>query len=495
MTFISRSFVRCLLCQGALPSTKTEVAQAHFEEQHRAYFNIDFLLKSSFLDENDIFKTLDFMAALILSTISNKERHTIENSFQINHKSEVIEGNTKEQNESRDESFIGRLPMTLHDPIKELDMFTSKYIETEDNSLCATAEPENCKNKVLSENHQSELIQENTYVHNKSKDESFVDRLPITVYDPVKVKDLDMFPSKSSKTEDNSLCESAEPENGEKKVLIEDKSKESNSMDTFPIAKLDKNTNKDEHLVFHCLPCNKLYTSEKNLKVHTSECHDIRKKICHICDKEMIGNKRLRNHMKTHKKGICEFCNKISSFGYLKQHIERCKKEKLWLICTFCNLKTLSKTDFKKHFKKMHNNECLNYELEEKIYQCDLCDYVSNDRRNVHRHKMVHSIIKHECTYCERKFKSSFLLNKHISSAHFEKKQIKVEPKIYYCDICDYKAKRRFDVKRHQTRHSNTKPRKPEIFCEICNKKFSRNAKLNSHMETCKYKDHIFISM
>ena len=86
-------------------------------------------------------------------------------------------------------------------------------------------------------------------------------------------------------------------------------------------------------------------------------------------------------------------------------------------------------------------------------------------------------------------------MNKHISSAHFEKEQIKVEPKIYYCDICDYKAKRKFDVKRHQTRHSNTKPRKPEIFCEICNKKFSRNAKLNSHMETCKYKDRIFISM
>ena len=422
---MSRSFVRCFLCQGALPSTNTKVAEAHFEDQHRAYFNIDFLFKSSFLDENDIFKTLDFMVAIISSSITNKETSMNEDIFQINYQSELIEGNTNELNESKDESFIDRFPITMYDPVKKLDMFPSKSIETEDNSLCAIAEPEN----------------------------------------------------------------------DEKKVSIENKSEESNSMDTFPIATLDKNSFKAED--FHCHTCDKIYPSEKKLKVHIMECHDTRKKTCHICNKEMIGNKRLRNHMKTHRKVICEICNKISSIGNLKKHAESCKKKKvkLWLICTFCNFKTLDKPAFKNHIKKMHNNACLNIESKEKIFGCDLCDYVSNDKRNTYKHKMRHSIIKHECTYCERKFNSLSVLNRHISHAHFEKKQINVEPKIYYCDICDYKTKKKFNVKKHQSRHSKTKPKKPEIFCEICNKKFSRIAKLNSHMETCKYKDHIFISM
>merc|ERR1712243_47783 len=61
---LTMSFVRCLLCQGALPPTQDEGVIEHFQDQHRAYFNIDFLFNSSFLDEKDISKTLGFIISL-----------------------------------------------------------------------------------------------------------------------------------------------------------------------------------------------------------------------------------------------------------------------------------------------------------------------------------------------------------------------------------------------------------------------------------------------
>ena len=84
------------------------------------------------------------------------------------------------------------------------------------------------------------------------------------------------------------------------------------------------------------------------------EIHDIRKNTCHICDKEVIGNKRLIEHIKNHKKSICKNCNKISSLQHSKRHLKSCKKEKVWLICTFCNFKAFDRTDLQKHYELMH---------------------------------------------------------------------------------------------------------------------------------------------
>ena len=70
---LTMSFVRCLLCQGALPPTQDEAVTEHFQDQHRAYFNIDFLFKSSFLDENEISRTLDFMLSIVSNTNVEKE--------------------------------------------------------------------------------------------------------------------------------------------------------------------------------------------------------------------------------------------------------------------------------------------------------------------------------------------------------------------------------------------------------------------------------------
>ena len=80
-----------------------------------------------------------------------------------------------------------------------------------------------------------------------------------------------------------------------------------------------------------------------------------------------------------------------------------------------------------------------------------------------------------------------------MSQCHTVKEKIKRKVPIYNCDKCDYSAKRKQNVRRHQLRH--VKPEKPAIICNICNQHFDRPSKLKIHIESCKYKNQIFITM
>ena len=482
MTFISRRFVRCVLCQGALPSTKNDVVEAHFEDQHRAYFNIDFLFKSSLLDNRiiEITKIMDFMVSLIPSKNGGKEPSENENIFRNDQYSKIVEVPFNEQIDSQNDRSIDRFLNIHKEPSINETIFHSKIVETSSN------EHNNGENKTSSidrfpvtlfdpsTNRDKELSAKDTilqndlqsafkstfdknWIENYSENESSIDSFSIKLYEPM--VDLDMNIS--------------------------------NAIDSFPIAKLERSPN--EVGAFHCLLCNRKYPSEKKLREHKIVSHDIRARTCSICNKHVLGNKRLNNHMKNHKKVNCEDCNKVMPISNLKRHLKSCKKEKLWLICKFCNFKTVQRTEFKKHLK-MHKH--ITNEFEEKIFKCQLCDYETKDSSNIRRHKIVHSI-KHLCTFCTLKFNSEITLNRHISHAHMEEKDVKIrlKPTIFSCDKCDYKAKSKFSVTRHQSTHLKPKREKPAFLCQICEKKFNRVAKLKRHMQNCKYKDQIFVSM
>ena len=122
MTSISNSFVRCLLCQGALPSTKNEVVEAHFQDQHRAYFNIDFLFKSSFLEENDMLRTLDFMVSLFCTNVEKEPDDTsIENDVQ----SKLVDLDTKKQIDGQEEASDNISSINLYEYLEDEDIFSS----------------------------------------------------------------------------------------------------------------------------------------------------------------------------------------------------------------------------------------------------------------------------------------------------------------------------------------------------------------------------------
>ena len=64
--------IRCVLCQGTLPGVQDEVFLAHMRDHHRAFHNMDFMFAASFLTEENMEITVNFMNA-------NNNEYTLEN--------------------------------------------------------------------------------------------------------------------------------------------------------------------------------------------------------------------------------------------------------------------------------------------------------------------------------------------------------------------------------------------------------------------------------
>ena len=56
--------VQCILCKGALPPRDTDVITNHMKDQHRIFFNFDFIFSTLFLGSSKIEKTKHFMNSL-----------------------------------------------------------------------------------------------------------------------------------------------------------------------------------------------------------------------------------------------------------------------------------------------------------------------------------------------------------------------------------------------------------------------------------------------
>ena len=392
----SRSFVTCVLCEGALPSTKNEFVEAHFQEQHRSYFNIDFLFQSSHLREDEILVTLEFMQSLTLdtnvvnepstintndsSTNSDEDPSTNKYSFQNHQYSKIVEVEipSNEQNDRKNNTFLDKYSPTLHQPATNSDTETSA-------------------------------------------NETLIDGFSITLYDPI--EDLDMFSSRI--VEKGNICKS-ELGIGHKKLLNEKESKALRSnVKIFPVAKydndLDTSVSENGDLIFHC--CNKSYTSKQKLRAHQTETHDVREKICEICKKEFLGAKRLRNHMRDHTYKTCKSCDQKFPNSNYKRHAENCALR----VCNFCNFKTFRRKVFKYHKCYLHMKKKIVKIKNEDVYKCDLCKYTTKKKAHFNRHESIVHSSKHKCTYCKKKFNSSTVLDRHVTNAHMENVTMKLD--------------------------------------------------------------------
>ena len=74
--------LQCLLCRGVLPAKKGDIFINHLQEQHRTFFNLEFLFVAFKLPEKMIKETIEFMEDRIdvnannLETEVNKEIKT-----------------------------------------------------------------------------------------------------------------------------------------------------------------------------------------------------------------------------------------------------------------------------------------------------------------------------------------------------------------------------------------------------------------------------------
>ena len=114
------------------------------------------------------------------------------------------------------------------------------------------------------------------------------------------------------------------------------------------------------------------------------------------------------------------------------------------------------------------------------ILSCEHCDYKSNYRSNLVRHKAnKHNIgVKwHNCNYkeCGKKFKTSGVLKRHIKIVHMKIRSIK-------CDICQETFQTQSHLKRHKIYKHTTAIPKFKCSEPECNKEFKINDDLVRHI-------------
>ena len=238
------SFVRCLLCQGAIPAKWSEDVEIHFQIQHKVYFNIDFLFKSSFLSDNELSRTMEFIVSLF----------TLEDA-----------------DPSVDEDINGE------DEDLSMDEVISDEDKSKENTLDVQEVETETENSNISFGQQSNpgIVESKTFYLGEtvvkciSRNGEENERPIITTFKPESItstKSLNSFPIATLKSD------VLKSESGESILTSERALKEE---------KVD---------LFSCSLCDKKFTKRKSLQTHKVDCRDritIRK--CKVCQKECLG--------------------------------------------------------------------------------------------------------------------------------------------------------------------------------------------------------------
>ena len=79
---------------------------------------------------------------------------------------------------------------------------------------------------------------------------------------------------------------------------------------------------------------------------------------------------------------------------------------------------------------------------------------------------------QHECDVCEKRFRESSGLKRHV--------RIHTNEKPYECDVCEKRFTRASSLRDHMRIHTNEKPYE----CDVCEKRFTQSGSLKKHMRT-----------
>ena len=85
-----------------------------------------------------------------------------------------------------------------------------------------------------------------------------------------------------------------------------------------------------------------------------------------------------------------------------------------------------------------------------KIFNCDVCDYGSNRKYHVDRHKRLkHVAFKFNCSYCQFRTKRRYLLDKHLKRHTKDVAKSRKENSQFSCYICKIQLSSRAQFDQH----------------------------------------------
>lgn len=143
----------------------------------------------------------------------------------------------------------------------------------------------------------------------------------------------------------------------------------------------------NERIEFHCLKCDKVYSSAGGVIHHIKNSHGNPVKLhCNQCKYETTDKNNMTRH-------------------YLLVHTANCKK------CPHCGRKMKNVAG---HLKK---GTCTkNRDVSASLYKCDKCRTSFNDLESFDRHAQI--CVKYQCEHCDLKFINKNLVKDHMLKNH-----------------------------------------------------------------------------
>ena len=211
---------------------------------------------------------------------------------------------------------------------------------------------------------------------------------------------------------------------------------------------------------------------------------------CPTCGKICSSKLSLRNHFRMHLRVDCPHCGKsLSKCSNFQLHKRRCTKVlSSRFQCTICNKKFYAKQDLQRHYKRCQR--------EPDVQKCHICDFGTSSKREFRTHLKTHTrkysrTQVYQCQLCD--FQS--VGNKTIFEKHGRVHKLKLPKKLneqtkLKCEQCDYKTKRKFDLKVHILRihdKPKTKTTKTMPKCSFCDYTASNQWNVTRHEEKCSF--------
>ena len=321
----------CLLCGGVLPSALDDLFVSHVREQHRAYFNMEFLHAAFFLDGEELKKTKEFIESLT----NNKEEHS---------------------------SFAKLNDETRNELIENLDYEIEKYIEIK-----------------LQENKVEQIVLGE--VEKKPKpDAEDADESKLKVKPGPTEK-------KSPKCDCNIIWKNKKEKAYHKKIVHK------NYFNCETCKKAFKESDKfQSHILAHskkiksnsniCEECGYVASNKYNVATHKKLKHDDQIQICDICSKDFQGGMKLKIHKRRFHRSSqqCPQCDKV--FKNLTKHlrtIHTSESDKKYQ-CDQCGKGFIDKTRLSTHKLSVHTDK--------KPFPCRFkCGYACSDAGNRNKHE------------------------------------------------------------------------------------------------------------
>lgn len=156
---------------------------------------------------------------------------------------------------------------------------------------------------------------------------------------------------------------------------------------------------------FVCEECGKVLKTERNLKCHKKNIHDVNIVYftCEKCDFKTKYKSNLTRHIKrVHGVNViwymCPKCDYKTKYkNNLTNHIKRIHSvDEIWYMCPKCDHKSKIKNDLTRHIKHMHSVDVI-------WYMCPKCDHKTKNKGNLNQHlSAIHNIGKEQCEFCFR---------------------------------------------------------------------------------------------